>query len=309
MPHIYRPRALRRPAAHQPASSITSFLSHAPRALIPLLGVILLFAAATPASGQSAQEILERAMELHEERLAGTEDVTIHQTVMGISTTAYLVREMVDGVPVLQPRSVDAAGIDVDVAEEAWDVWADPRDMYGEWADRWTVEGEGMVEGHGTWRLSLSDFEGIDFREGLVPGQDGAFEPTRIALEMDRELLVPRLMIIEGEVEEGGTTSPVTAQMRFSDYRTVSGYMHPFLTVIEMDLAAAGVSPEELAQARAALDELQRQLESMPEAQREMMQQMMGEQMQMMEQVVAGGAMEIEMRVTDLKVNAGPPVG
>jgi small-conductance mechanosensitive channel len=66
---------------------------------------------------------------------------------------------------------------------------------------------------------------------------------------------------------------------------------------------------EKFPQARAALDELLRQLESMPEAQREMMKQMMGEQMQMMERVAAGGAMELEIRVTELQVNAGPPGG
>jgi hypothetical protein len=306
MPDIFRSRALRRLATHLPAPSIASSL---PRALTPVLGMILLLAAATAAAAQSAEEILERAMELHEDRLAGTEDLTIHQTVMGISTTAYLVRETVEGIPVLRPRSVDAAGIDVDVAEEAWDVWADPRAMYGEWADRWTVEGEGAVEGHATWRLLLTDFEGIDFDEGLVPGQAGAFEPTRIALELDRELLVPREMTLEGSVEEGGTIRPITAQMRFSDYRTVSGYVHPFLTVIEMDLASAGLSAEQVEEAQVALAELQRAMEDMPAAQREMMQQMMGEQMQMMERVAAGGAMELEIRVTELQVNAGPPGG
>jgi len=266
---------------------------------------------ATPleVSAQSAQEILAQALELHDARLAGVDDVTVTQEVMGIPMTSYMVREVVDGRAVLRPHSTRTPGFEGDMDFDAAEAfWADPWELYESAADRWVLEGSGAVDGRSTWSLRISDFEGLDLDLGM-PGNAGSFELGHMAMEMDRELLVPLRISFEGDVRDGGQPRPVSMELHFSDYRDVEGYLHPFVTSIDLDLASSGISEEELAQAQAGMAELQRQLEQMPEAQREMVRGMMQEQLQAMEAVLAGEGVEVELRVLDLQVNNGPPAG
>jgi hypothetical protein len=276
--------------------------------VLPVLALGALFAHAEPLEGQTAEQILAQAMALHEQRLAGVQNVTIRQDVMGFSTTTYMVKEMVDGRPVLRPQVVDAAGAAMDPTEDLAEFWSDLGMLYDEMAHRWTLEGESSVGDRATWRLTLTDFEGLDWVD-TPPGQDDPFEPRRMVIELDVNELVPLAMVMEGAVVDAGEARPVTMSMRFEDYRTVDGFVHPFRVVTEMDLAQAGLSPEEVAEAREGMEELRRQLEQVPEAQRAMMEQMMGEQLERLEQMVAGEAIEVELVVTDLQVNAGPPDG
>ncbi|MGD8728020.1 MAG: hypothetical protein PVH40_10265, partial [Gemmatimonadales bacterium] len=90
--------------------------------------------------------------------------------------------------------------------------------------------------------------------------------------------------------------------------------LHPFLVTVEVrGLAdAMGVSPQEMAELREQLDEMKKQLAEMPEAQRKMVEGMMEQRMAGLEQMLQNsgdGAMTIEMRVKELRVNSGPPGG
>lgn len=257
------------------------------------------------ARAQSAADILARTVERHEARLVGVEDVTIRQETMGMSTTVHLVKEMVDGRPTLRVQEVDAGALPVDPTDDLMGLWADPWAFEGEWADRWRLEGSGSVGGEATWRMELTDFQGVDWdQEGLA---DASFEPRRLVMDLHQRELVPLEMTVEGDVVEGGDPRPVRMHLRFSDYREVDGYLHPFHTVMETDLTEAGISPEEIAQAREALAALRSQMEGLPEGQRQAMEEMMGEQIEALERMVEGDGLSMEIRVTDLRVNEGPP--
>ena len=255
--------------------------------------------------GQNAQEILAQAMERYEQNLAGVENITVRQEVMGVETTAYMVRGTVGGHSILQPMEVDATGAEVDPLEEVGDLWASPHELYVSLADRWTMEGRGTVDGRETWLLSLSDPEALDW--DMPTGPAGGFTPERVELELAVDDLVPLAMRISGQGTASGGPQSFGMQIRFSDYRTVSGYLHPFLISLETDGAAPGVSEAEMEEARRGLAELEREMENMPEAQRAMMERMMGDQIQMLREMVEGGGLQLEIRVTDLQVNAGPP--
>ncbi|GEM_PF-610738 len=259
-------------------------------------------------SAQSPQQILQRALDAHEARLASVDDLTIRQEVLGFPSVVFMEKEMVDGRPVLRSRSVDAAGIPggMDPGDLTGELWSDPVGMFGEALDRWSMEGSGSVDGRATWNLVLTDFEGLEW-DATIPGEDAPFAPGSIRLELEQDRYIPLRMSLEGAVVDGGESRPVSVDVHFSDYRTVNGYLHPFLSILEVDLAQAGLSAEEVAQARAGLDELRRQLESIPEAQRAMMEQMMGDQIRMLENALSGERIQIELRVLDLQVNAGPP--
>ena len=289
-----------------------SSLHRRPGAMLALTALAVATAALTvpsSATAQSAQEILTRALEAHDARLAGVENLTVTQEVMGISMTSYMVRETVDGRSVLIPRSTRAPGFEGELELDAAEAfWTDPHELYESAADRWALRGSGSVAGRDTWSLQISDFDGLDLDLGIPDGA-GAFDLREMTMEMDRELLVPLHVSLNGEVRDGGQPRPVGMELHFSDYREVEGYLHPFVTAVEMDLASSGISEDELAQARTGMAELQRQLQEMPEAQRQMVQGMMQEQLQAMEAVLAGEGLELELRVLDLQVNNGPPAG
>jgi hypothetical protein len=284
----------------------TPFGTGAP-ALIFLMGMAAALIAPQDARAQSATDILTRALEAHDRRLAGVENVTLRQEMMGIPSTAYLVKEMVDGHAVLRPDDLD--GMDMDLADEAWQVWTDPRFLFSQVMEHWVLEGAGNVDGRRSWTLSIDGRHlPRDPYQDDEPGwdDDEDFEAERLVMDLDQDRLVPLRMFMEGTISEFGESRPVSVTMVFSDYREVDGFIHPFLTTMEMDMSQA-FSPEEVAQARQAMEEFQRQLEQAPEAQREMMEQMMAGQMEMFEQMMAGEAVRMEVRVTELLVNRGPP--
>lgn len=277
-------------------------------ALVFLLGALAALIAPPEAQAQSARDILNRTLEAHDRRLAGVENVTIRQEVMGIMSTAHLVKEMVDGHPVLRPDDQD--GMDMDLADEAWQVWTDPRSLFSQVMDHWVLEGAGNVDGRRSWTLSI---DGQHLPQDAYwddePGWDDDeedFEAERLIMDLDQDRLVPLRMFMEGTISEFGEPRPVSVTMSFSDYREVDGFLHPFLTTVEMDMSQA-FSPEEVAEARQAMEEFRRQLEQAPEAQREMMEQMMAGQMEMFEQMLEGETVRMEVRVTELLVNRGPP--
>jgi hypothetical protein len=261
------------------------------------------------ASAQSAQEILAQALEYHEARLANVDDVTVTQEIMGLPMTTYMVRETVDGRPILRPRTSEAAGFQTEMDFDAAEAfWANPWELYESAADRWILEGQGSVEGRATWSLRISDFEGLDLDLGIPEGsRTGTMEMQELAMELDRERLVPLRITFEGEAHDGTEVRPIAAELRFSDYREVQGYLHPFLTTMEMDLASSGISEGDLEEARAGMAEVQRQLEQLPEAQRQMMEGMFAEQIRAFEAMLDGESIELELRVLDLQVNSGPP--
>ena len=251
-----------------------------------LAGAVLVLPSAGAA--QSVTQIMGQAMEAHERRMASVENVMIRQEIMGFQATTYMAKQIIDGRPVLTVHSVELGGLGgtatSDIGQE---FLMDPGQMFEEWADRWSLDGQGSIGGAATWRLVLDDFEGIDLA-GSVPGQDLDMVPGRMVVELEVARMVPLAMTIDGTVTEGGQQRPVSMAVRLSDYREVEGFLHPFLTEIEADLAAAGVSPEDREQARQGLEQMRRQLEQAPAAQREMIERMLGGQIETLERMIGG---------------------
>jgi len=98
-------------------------------------------------------------------------------------------------------------------------------------------------------------------------------------------------------------------EMSLEDYREAEGYLHPFVTrtVMEGMMEAADLDEAEI---RAQLDQMRAQLENIPQAQRAMVEGMLGAQIERLEKMLEGdGAMEMTITVKDIKVNQGPPGG
>jgi hypothetical protein len=259
--------------------------------------------AAVRVADPEAAAILEAALARYEERARGIENYTVRQSAMGIESTVYFEREMVDGTPRFRSRLVEAMGREIPSEFESGE---DPYAALSALAGRTTLSGTETVDGHRTHVLVVEDFSSLP---GLTPDAEGVRDADfdRATLYLDAENYVIRKMVMEGSMEREGERLPVTVTGVFEDYRDISGMLHPFRTVMTMDGMAPAASGADMEEARRGLAEMRSRLESMPPAQREMMERAIRPQMEQMESMMGGGGMEMVIEVLEIRVNTGPP--
>lgn len=259
-----------------------------------LVGLLTLSAVRAPvAPAQNAQEIIQTAIDRYEQRMSGIENYTIVQDAMGFESTSYYEKHTIDGRSVF--KLIDSYG---DGSQD------DMGEMYSgfiEVADRAQYSGEENVGGHDTYVLTVDDFSGLSFQDG------DDFKPKKGIFYLDSSDYIVRRILMEGVVERNGQSQPATADMLFEDYRTVDGMVHPFVINMSVTGVTAGLSDEELAEARKELAEVRKQMEEMSESQRKMMESMMGPQIEKLEEMVESGNVELSITVKELRVNQGPP--
>lgn len=271
------------------------------------LALTLLVTLPAGAHGQTAAQLMSRAMDAQSARLAQVNDITITQDVMGMSVGMYMERRVLDGTPVLVPVSMVMGGRVTAVPQDEVSAdWSNP--FQQTWAERARLAGTDQVDGRRVQVLVIDDFTGLDLPN--LPGEAGDmdFRPRSLRFALDEDLLVRKVEIEAQVMQEDGSAAPMNMIMFMEDYREVRGYVHPFRTRM-ISKGFLGAVDLDQAQLRAQLEEMRKQLASMPEAQRAMVESMMGPQMERLESMLSSPEGDVEMivTVTDLKVNAGPP--
>ena len=252
------------------------------------------------AAAQSPAEIVEAMLSEYEERIAGVENYTMVQAVMGFESVTYYEKEMsADGRPVFRTRPAAITGQQGSPATGMDDLYAVGDDL----ASRSEYLGRERVNDVEVHVLDITDLRGTGFGSNVA--QDSEFEPTRGRVYLDTETYVPRRLIFEGEMTRDGATLPLMATMDMGDYREVQGLLIPYRTVTTIDGLAAAIDPE----VRAQFEQMQRELENMPAQQRQMIESMMADQMKQFEAMMSddGAPMVIEVLVRDVRVNEGSP--
>lgn len=259
---------------------------------------------------QSGPDIMRNAIGAQAERLAGIENVTITQEVMGMETALYMEKRDLEGTPVLVPVSVSMGGMTNPVPEEMSQAdWASP--FQEAWIERARLVGEETLAGRPVYVLAVEDFSGLEM-PGMPAGTQGSpdVQPKSVQFWMDTDdYLVRRVSMDMESTAPDGTMTPVHMDMFMEDYREVDGYMHPFLTrtLTEGVMEAVDMDPEEV---RAQLAQLRGQIENVPEAQRAMVEGMLNAQIERLESMLEGeGGMEMTITVKDIQVNRGRPGG
>lgn len=260
------------------------------RSAAPLTAALLLCAPA--AFAESAEEIVNTALEKYEKRLANVETVSITQSVMGMEVETNMVKETVDGHATLVPTGDSTPGTD------PASFLAQMKKM----AEAAKLKGKETVDGAECWVLEVSDMAAFD--TAPQPGS-GEFDAKRGRFWIDGQDYLMRKMTMEGDATNQGQTTPVTMEMTLHDYRDTQGFLWPFTTDMVIRGVATGMSEEELAEAKKALADMEKQMAEMPPDQRKMMESMMGGQMQKLEQMVESGEMKMTVQVTRLSVNGG----
>lgn len=264
--------------------------------------IALVAAAPAVLVAQSSADIVESMLEAYEESVSSVDNYLVVQEVMGVESEMYFEKELVDGRSVFQLRSSAAGGFANEVDEDFGygDVYA----VGPKLAEHSRYGGTEMVEGAETHVLIMDDLRALD----LVPevGAEGSeFQPRTGRILVDAQGWMPRRMEFTGDLDTGSGPVEVTSIIELRDYRETQGLLMPYLTVVRMEGLRDALDPAMLEE----LEAMRRQLEALPEDQRAMMEQMFGSQMAQMESMLGSedGAMTVEMRVIEVRVNQGPP--
>jgi len=115
-----------------------------------------------------------------------------------------------------------------------------------------------------------------------------------------------RVTIHGGDVASGASGT-VTPTIDFEDYRKVESLRIPFSTKVTMVGMTLDISPEQVAQAQAALVQLEARMKDMPEGQRDMMMAQIKPQMERLQKMADSGTLEQVFTVESVTVNPGLP--
>lgn len=275
-------------------------MSRVARGARALLGLLAL---ALPGGvrAQSVADIVERMYESYERQAEGIDDYTLVQTVMGVETTSRFVKEMVDGRPIFKLRDSGMQGFSFSLGDQeagAGDVYVFGPALveHGRYAGREEIDGSTVHV------LAIDDLSAVDIARPTTPG-NMQFEPKSARIYVDDEMLVPRRMELTGDAVTDQGPREVSVQIDMQNFLSVEGLWIPYRTVVRIEGIGAAIDPE----TRAQLEAMQRQLEEMPPDQRQMMEQMMGPQMEQIRQMLGGGdgAMTMEITVVDVGINTG----
>lgn len=164
-----------------------------------------------------------------------------------------------------------------------------------------SYKGTEHLEGKNTHVIFLKDMR------VLMEAFDDVEEPVgSLRLYFDDEDWVLRQMKFStmAEIEEGDVRE-IEPVMRMKDYRNINGLMIPFRTTIAVYGLSDYLSDEEREEAMAALEELEYELQHMPEEQRAMLEQMMGGQLDNLRQMLEDDMIEFVIEVKEVLVNTG----
>ena len=165
--------------------------------------------------------------------------------------------------------------------------------------------------------MGYSDFKGrrvgelgadnLDFSE-----TSGSQQVTCNSMRMlvDAEQYVPLLFTMDCTVTDGRETRQMSIEREDRDFRNVPGcgdMYEPFSSVMRIGGAMTPEEEAQLAEASKQLEEFEAQMAGMPASQRQMMESMMGPQLEMIRNMAAGGGIEMEQKTLELRCNTGLP--
>lgn len=157
------------------------------------------------------------------------------------------------------------------------------------------------------FRLVAKDLSDIELEQ---PKGDAKFKLDKATLWLDKEHLVPLRLLMEGQVEHQGKTTPLGIEKLDLDYKQVGPLYESHHQVYKLTGLMAGLSDKDrkkLEEAKVQMAQAKAQLESMPPAQREMVEKMMKGQMEKFDAMASGDAFTSETEVVSIAINEGAP--
>jgi hypothetical protein len=135
-------------------------------------------------------------------------------------------------------------------------------------------------------------YSGLNEPMGSFDGTQATLNGASIWIDAERDLILGHR--IEGTMVAEGQSRPFFIEVSNSDFRGSAGcdLYEPHRRVTRMGGMLDDAQMAQMEEARVQLEEFDRQMAAMPADQREMMENMMGKQMDMVRSLASGGAME-----------------
>ena len=276
------------------------------RRLVHCLSSIALVAlTAVGASAQSVSDIVDQMYDAYEAQASGVENYTLVQTAMGIESTTYFEKQMVDGHPVFVSRggSGQGANMNFGLGNENG-AMGDIYSIGPQLVEHARYAGSESIDGASVHVLAIDDLSQLPMVQQAAP-DEMEFRAKNGKIFVDADMMIPRRMEFVGDATTPNGVHEVTIHIDQHDIRNVQGLLVPYRTTMEISGLQAMIDPE----MREQLQQMEQQLADLPPQQREMMERMMGDQLEQLRQMAAGDsdAMSVEVTVDDVRVNAGPP--
>jgi len=278
------------------------------RALVSLLLICCIVP--VPAIATDAQEIIDKVLELEEQRREGVNRYVVEQEVMGQVSKIAFERTTVtgpDGKPmdtfqmVLPDEMLQAGPGEAPVmSQDDFDDMAQEA-VYSIAAFSESAElvGTETVEGRKAYHLVA---ESLDRRRSIEGEPEFVLQTINAWIDSDK--YVPLKLVMDGPLDTDGTPRPVTIETIERDYRDVPGsnMYEPYQQVMRLTGEMADETKRQMEEARTHLAEFEKQMAEMPESQRQMMMSMMGDKIEMMRKMAAGDGIEIITTVRSITV-------
>jgi len=266
-----------------------------------VLSILTLSLAAAAAVAQpSADRIAEEMVNKYEESLSQIEtlSMTIQMNEGGLIpdiTTRYVKKVNENGTPYLDLENGNDMEMDFSALAGSVDQMVDL--VRG--AESITEE---RVNGIDTYKIYVNDSEllkSLDQGEMEMEEMEIVFDAATIWIEINS--MNVRKIFMEQTVEGDKN---MNMEMSLDDYQVFSGYPVPMSMTMKIGGMSSQFSSEEIAEAREAMREMEKQLSQMPEAQREAIERQIKPQMEQFERMLESGeGMTMNISVTDVKVN------
>jgi len=273
-------------------------------ALIPL------FCALVPAVtlAADAQSVIDKVLELRDERRAGVNRYVVEQKIMGQVSKVVFERTTVTGpdgkavetFSVVLPDDFAAPEGDSIITRDDFDDMAENGvHTIADFSDNAQLVGTESIDGKETYHLVAT---GLDRTQEYSQGNSFTLQTVNVWVDSDK--YVPLKMTMDGIMSTDGAPRPVTMEKLDQDYRDVPGsnMYESYKQIMLMNGVMSDAEREQMEQAREQLAEFEQQLLEMPQSQRDMMMNMMGEQIEMMRKLAAGDGLEITTEVVSITV-------
>jgi len=275
------------------------------RKISVLLSLILFTIGSSQIIAQpTAAELADRLDQVNLERI---------QNIDQLQITNVITSGMMEGMEnVTNYEKVQRNGRDVLEAVDSEDDMYEMGDMtgyfdemMGEMVRHASSVSEESYQGNSVYRIEIDDREFLNSlaeddrlsREEL----DEDFAPESVVLLMDTDELILYRATFYQQSSRGDS---ITMHINLSEYEYFSGLPIPLVVDFEIEGLDQMISEEEMAEARDALREMESQLEQMPEAQRNMIEQQLRPQIERFEQMVQQGELgNMRIEVTNVVVN------
>jgi len=270
----------------------------------------LVVVACLPAStlAADAQSVIDKVLKLQEERRAGVDRYVVEQKIMGQTSKVVFERTTVtgpDGKPVetfgvVLPDDFAAPDGDAIITRDDFDDMAENGvHTIADFADNAQLVGTESVDGKDTYHLLAT---GLDRTQEYSVGNSFTLQTINVWVDTDK--YVPLKMTMDGLMTTEGTTRPMTMEKLDQDYRDVPGsnMYESYKQIMLMNGVMNDADREQMEEAREQLAEFEQQLLEMPQSQRDMMMNMMGDQIEMMRKLAAGDGLEIITEVLSITV-------